>query len=103
MSSIRKEYIDKICHVCFIIEPDVGKTMVCPTELVQTLGPRLPHDDWSSHWLSAQAIEPELQVPWDDTASIEATRHYAHFGYAVESYMVATGPYATSGHFGRAS
>ena len=84
-------------------EPDVGKIMVCPTERVRTLGPRLPHDDWSSHWLSAQAIEPELQVPWDDTASIEATRLYARFGYAVESYMLATDPYATPANFGRAS
>ena len=30
MSSIRKEYTDKICHVCFIIEPDVGKKKHTP-------------------------------------------------------------------------
>ena len=66
-------------------EPDVGKNMVCPTELLPTIGPRLPQDDWSSHWLAAQAIEPDLQVPWDSTASIEATRLYARFGHAVES------------------
>ena len=77
--------------------------MVCPTELVQTMGPRLPQDDWASHWLAAQAIEPDLHVPWDDTASIEATRLYARFGYAVEGYMLATDPNATPAHFGRAS
>ena len=56
-----------------------------------------------SHWLAAQAIEPDLHVPWDDTASIEATRLYARFSYAVEGYMLATDPNATPAHFGRAS
>ena len=81
----------------------MSEKMVCPTELLPTIGPRLPQDDWSSHWLAAQAIEPDLQVPWDSTASIEATRLYARFGHAVESYMLATDPFATPGHFGRAS
>ena len=84
-------------------EPDAGKTLVCPTEILQTAGPRMRHDDWASHWLEAQAVEPDLQVPWDATASIEATRMYARFGYAVESYMLATDPFATPAHFGRAS
>ena len=30
-------------------EPDAGKTLVCPTEILQTAGPRMRHDDWASH------------------------------------------------------
>ena len=83
-------------------EPDQGKLMVCPTELAETFGPREIDDDWATHWLNAQKVEPELQVPWDTSASIEATRMYARFGYAVESYMLSTSPYASFSQCGRA-
>ena len=83
--------------------PDTAKMMHTPHEIQISHGPCEFDDDWSKHWLEAQEVKADLEVPWNTSASEAATQLYARFSKAAESYLLSTFPLAESKHFGRGS
>ena len=67
------------------VEPDLGRRLAVPHEICEHAGPREIDDTWTMHWNLADAIQPALDVPWDTSASKEATKMYAKFSWAAES------------------
>ncbi len=90
-------------HIAAGFEPDIGRRLVVPHEICEHAGPREFDDTWAKHWNLADAIKPKLGVPWDTSASWEATKLYSQFSWAAESYFMATNPAATDKQHGRAS
>ena len=72
-------------------------------EISDYAGPREWDDGWAKHWNLAANVQPQVDVPWDSSASWEATVLYSRFSWAVESYFLATNPDADEKHHGRAS
>ena len=85
------------------VEVDRHRVLDVPLEILSTHGPRNFGDGWAKHWRLAEAVETNIEAPWNAEASQEATKLYSKFAWAAESFLLATSPEATSRHFGRGS
>ena len=96
-----------IVSLRFIIDKEVltdtGWVIDAPLKISQTFGPTNWYDNWQHHWEEAEHVKASINAPWDHGASIDATELCARFGYAAESYILATNPEADERHYGRRS
>ena len=85
-------------------EFDIGKVQVCPEDIPFGIqGPRNWDDSWEAHYLASCGTAVDIQAPWDERASVEATKMFAAWSSANEQWLLSVWPEGSQHHTGRAA